>query len=143
MNTREEKDFALRQVAAMDRFLSWAGADPLMGPGLRQRREEFERLAKGLPAAERVAAVETKPEKVELAGQFRGATLDTWRFDFRTDAGASISGRLADDVSEETAAAMNQFTNQECVGKFNRIQVIARGGLPKVRYELLSVSASA
>ncbi len=300
MNTRENKEFAQRQVAAMDRFLSWAGDDPLMGPALKQRREEFARQAAELPsappapravlfftgdrvegskgievefmtkvlehfqqmvktqyaftkhgrigdrarqpggteakllltgtprgsfglelsqprsgdlfassklsetlvrltqlikaageddetfgveledvtprvlsrlrrffkvladsnatlrlesgdlnvqldkesvvqAAERVAAVETKPEIVELHGQFRGATLDTWRFDFRADDGLSISGRLADEVTETAAAEMNRFTNQRCLGRLNRIRVVARGALPKERYELLSV----
>ena len=100
-------------------------------------RLDQERVAQ---AADRVAAVETKPESMELRGQFRGATLDTWRFDFRAAEGQSISGRLADEVTEDAAVAMNLFTNQECLGKFNRILVIARGVLPKERYELLSVS---
>jgi len=43
MTTRQTREFAQRQVAAMDQFLSWAGDDPLMGPGLRARREEFAR----------------------------------------------------------------------------------------------------
>jgi len=301
MSTREDRDFAFRQIAAMDRFLSWAGDDPLMGPGLRQRREEFEKQAKELPAgeptpravlfftgdpvegskgievefmtkvlehfqqmvktqyaftkhgrigdrarqpggteakllltgtprgsfglelsqprsndlftssqlsstlvrltrlikaageddetfgveledvtprvlgrlrrffkvladanaalrlesgdlnvrmdrervaqaAERVAAVETKPEIVELAGQFRGATLDTWRFDFRTTEGQSISGRLSDRLEEAQAAEMNRLTNQQCVGKFERVIVTPRGGLPRERFELLSIA---
>lgn len=301
MSTREDKDFALRQVAAMDRFLSWAGDHPLMGPALQQRRDEFERQAKELPAmapspravlfftgdpvegskgieiefmtkvlehfqqmvktqyafskhgrigerarqpgateakllltgtprgsfglelsqpraadlfasaqlsqtlvrltqlikaagendetfgveledvtprvlnrlrrffkvladsnaalrlesgdlnvrldkarvaeaADRVAAVATKPEIVELRGLFRGATLDTWRFDFRTGDGQTISGRLADEVTETGAAEMNAYTNLECIGKFHRVSIVARGTLPKQRFELLSVS---
>jgi len=300
MSTRDDKEFAQRQVAAMDRFIPWAGDHPLMGPALKQRREEFDMQARQLPsaapapravlfftgdpiegskgievefmtkvlehfqqmvktqyaftkhgrigdrarqpggteakllltgtprgsfglelsqprasdlftstqlsatlvrltqlikaageddetfgveledvtprvlgrlrrffkvladsktalrlesgdlsvrldkervtqAADRVAAVETKPEMVELRGQFRGATLDTWRFDFRTEAGQSISGRLADELSEPEAALMNGFTNQECVGTFNRISITARGGLPKERYELVAI----
>ena len=91
-------------------------------------------------AADRVAAVVAKPEKIELIGQFRGATLDTWRFDFRTADGRNVSGRLADDVTEEKAAEMNAFTNRHCVGLFQRISVTARGGLAKERFELISLS---
>lgn len=302
MKTRQTREFAQRQVAAMDSFLSWAGDDPLMGPGLRSRREEFARQASELPpslptpravlfftgdpvdgsqgievdfmtkvldhfqqmvktqyafakhgnigdrarqpggseaklmltgtprgsfglelsqphphdlfsseqlskslvqltqlikaageddetfgvelddvtprvlqrlrrffkilsdskaslrlesgslsvkmdreriqrAAERVAAVTTKPEKVELVGEFRGATLDTWRFDFRTDEGSIISGKLSTEIDETTAAEMNRLTTQRCRGRFERVQVIARGGILKERFELLSVVA--
>lgn len=300
MTTRQTREFAQRQVAAMDSFLSWAGDDPLMGPGLRARREEFVQKAQELPpslatpravlfftgdpvsgsqgievdfmtkvldhfqqmvktqyafakhgsigdrarqpggaeaklmltgtprgsfglelsqphphdlfsaeqlskslvqltqlikaageddetfgvelddvtprvlqrlrrffkllsdskaslrlesgslivrmdqarvqqASERVAAVTTKPEKIELKGEFRGATLDTWRFDFRADGGNIISGKLSTEITEETATAMNRLTARQCVGRFERVQVIARGGVLKERYELISV----
>lgn len=42
----------------MDRFLSWAGDDPLMGPALKQRREDFvQRAAEAPPPAPRGRAV--------------------------------------------------------------------------------------
>lgn len=90
-------------------------------------------------AAERVAAVTTKPEKIELNGEFRGATLDTWRFDFRNENGILISGKLSADVSEDEAAAMNQLTARKCIGQFERVQVISKGGVLKERYELISL----
>lgn len=302
MKTRQTREFAQRQVAAMDSFLSWAGDDPLMGPGLRSRREEFSRQAKELPpspatpravlfftgdpvegsqgievdfmtkvldhfqqmvktqyafekhgrigdrarqpggaeaklmltgtprgsfglelsqphshdlfsseqlskslvqltqlisaageddetfgvklddvtprvlqrlrrffkllsdsraslrlesgslavrmdpsqvkqAAERVASVTTKPEKVQLVGEFRGATLDTWRFDFRTEDGRLISGKLSTEITEAAAAEMNRLTARKCLGWFERVQVIARGGILRERFELLSITA--
>jgi len=303
MNTRDEKDFALRQVASMDRFLEWAGDDPLMGPGLRARREEFARKAEESPAtpappravlfftgpavegssgievefmtrvlehfqqmvktqyaftkhgkvgdrarqagaaeskllltgtprgsfgielsqpragdflaagqlsetlvqvtrliraagqddeefgaelddvpprilsrlqrffkvladsnaslrmesgplrvkldarevaqgAERVSKVEKAASKIELAGTFRGATLDTWRFDFRAQDGRTISGRISSEVSDEDAAAMNQFTNRECLATLAVTTLRPRGADPRERSDLLALRAA-
>lgn len=297
MNTRDEKDFALRQVASMDRFLDWAGDHPLMGPAMRQRRDEFEQKARELPsspplpravlfftgdpvegstgieidfmtkvlehfqqmvktlyaftkhgriggrarqagaaesrllltgtprgsfglelsqprttdfvsagqlsetlvqltrliqsageddeafivelgevparilsrlqrffkvltdskaslrlesgplhvrldkekvaqASERVSTIEKLTSEIEIPGQFRGATLDTWRFDFRADDGRTISGRIAGDVPEEVAAAMNGFTNQSCTAFLKRTLLRTRGAEAKERFEL-------
>jgi uncharacterized protein (UPF0371 family) len=91
-------------------------------------------------ASERVAAVTTKPEKIEFNGEFRGATLDTWRFDFRTEDGSIISGKRSTEITEEAAAVMNPLAARPCVGRFERVQVITRGGVLKERYELLSVA---
>ena len=64
-------------------------------------------------ALERVGSAKTLDREVTLNGTFRGATLDSWRFDFRTGddaAGEVISGRIAEEVADEDVTAMIQPT---------------------------------
>lgn len=90
-------------------------------------------------AFERVSATETTEETIEIPGTFRGATLDTWRFDFRSDAGENISGRLGEDVTQEEALRMIQLTDQRCVATFHRTLVTTGIGPLRSRYELISL----
>jgi hypothetical protein len=90
-------------------------------------------------AFERVSAAETKDEVVEMPGVFRGATLDTWRFDFRPEAGENITGRLGDDVTHEQALQMIHLTDLHCVGTFRRTLVKTRSGMLRTRYELTAL----
>jgi len=49
-------------------------------------------------AVDRVSSVHTIEEEKLISGCFRGATLDTWHFDFRADDGSSITGRLNEEL---------------------------------------------
>lgn len=90
-------------------------------------------------AFERVSAAETKDEMVEMPGVFRGATLDTWRFDFRMDGGENITGRLGDDVTHDQALEMIHLTDMPCVATFHRTLVKTRSGMLRTRYELTAL----
>jgi hypothetical protein len=90
-------------------------------------------------ARERVSTAETKTEEVEKNGVFRGATLDTWRFDFRTDDNIEINGRLSDDLSESEVVDMLKYTNEQCVGVFREITITTRTGVRRTAYELLNL----
>ena len=57
MNPSDTQSFALRQVAAMDRFFSDVDSHPLMGPLAKQRRETF--LQQASEAAAVIAPVRT------------------------------------------------------------------------------------
>jgi hypothetical protein len=91
-------------------------------------------------ALERVSLAETQEQTVEIRGVFRGATLDTWRFDFRTDPGDNISGRLGDEVSDEDAVEMIRCTERPCTGTFRRTLVTTRSGMLRTRHELLALA---
>ena len=91
-------------------------------------------------AYERVSAAETKEEIIEAAGVFRGATLDTWRFDFRTDEDENINGRLADEVAESQVLDMDRhMTATRCQATLRKLTVITRGGAFRTRYELMAL----
>jgi hypothetical protein len=91
-------------------------------------------------AYERVKATETKEDPIELTGIFRGATLDTWRFDFRNDDGENISGRLAEDVSEAEALNMIHLTEKHSKANLRRFTVSTRSGTIHTRYELTALA---
>ena len=74
-----------------------------------------------------------------MPGIFRGATLDTWRFDFRTDNGENITGRLGDDVTHDQALEMIHLTDLPCVATMHRALVKTRSGMLRTRYELISL----
>jgi hypothetical protein len=88
----------------------------------------------------RVSSVHTIENEVEREGVFRGATLDTWKFDFRTDDDKTISGRLAADLSEATVADMLKLTNQPSIARLKETKITTQGGAVRTRYELLNVT---
>ena len=90
-------------------------------------------------AFERVSAAETKDERLEMPGTFRGATLDTWRFDFRTEGGENLSGRLGEDVTPEEALEMIHLTDLSCLATIHRTVVTTRTGVLRTRYELVGL----
>ena len=93
-------------------------------------------------AFERVNETDTDETSVQLGGTFRGATLDTWRFDFRSDAGEHITGHLGDEVTDAQALQMIQLTEQQCVAGLKQIIVKTRSGILRTRYELLTLTRS-
>ena len=90
-------------------------------------------------AVERLNATTTEESDVELVGHFRGATLDSWRFDFKTDDGESISGRLGADLEERTVTDMLPLTNQRVRARLKKSTVSTRRGEVRASYELLGI----
>ncbi|HEU5238693.1 MAG TPA: hypothetical protein VFU37_16295 [Pyrinomonadaceae bacterium] len=87
----------------------------------------------------RVSSVHTIETDIEKAGVFRGATLDTWKFDFRTDAGETITGRLSPDLDEARVAEMLRLTNQPSIARLKETKITTQGGAVRTRYELIDV----
>jgi hypothetical protein len=90
-------------------------------------------------AVDRFSAMQTVESDIEVSGSFRGATLDTWKFDFRRDDGETISGRLSDDLDEDHVAKMLVLTNQPCVARLKETKITTQGGAVRTRYELLDL----
>jgi hypothetical protein len=90
-------------------------------------------------ARDRVGSTKTTDQQVEILGTFRGATLDSWRYDFRDQAGETISGRIGDEVESGVAEDMLALTNHHCIGVFREIKIVTRDGNVRVRYELLKL----
>lgn len=101
---------------------------------------EFELNQEGVSeAVDRVSSMQTVESEIEVAGFFRGATLDTWKFDFRRDDGETISGRLTDDLDEDHVAGMLVLTNRPCVARLKETKITTQGGAVRTRYELLDL----
>jgi hypothetical protein len=93
-------------------------------------------------AFERVREAKTEDNTVEWPGIFRGATLDTWRFDFRTDDGNNITGRMGENVTDEQALNMIRFADLPCVATLHQTLVTTRSGILRTRYELNALRTS-
>lgn len=92
-------------------------------------------------ALERVSSAKTEDHEMEVEGTFRGATLDSWRFDFRQDDDKVISGRIADEVEDADVEKMILLTTKRCRAKLREIKVTTSDGTSRQRYELLSLSS--
>jgi hypothetical protein len=93
-------------------------------------------------ARDRVGAAKTTDRPVEMEGVFRGATLDSWRFDFRPKEDDTIAGRIADEVEDNAVEAMLPLTNHPCRARLREITITTRDGTQRHRYELLSLQPS-
>lgn len=91
-------------------------------------------------ALQRVGSLHTEYRDIDLKGEFRGATLDTWKFDFRTEEGKTLSGKLSEDLPEQEVADMLGLTNQPCTAHLKEIKVTSQGGAVRTRYELLGLA---
>ena len=90
-------------------------------------------------ARERVGAARASETQAAVLGTFRGATLDSLRFDFRTADGKSISGRIADEVNNAEVERMLALTNHPCRAEVKETTITTRDGAQRTRYELLAV----
>lgn len=90
-------------------------------------------------ALERVGAAETSEHEIEASGVFRGATLDSGRFDFRLEDGTVISGRIANEMDESLVEKMVQSTGKQCVATLRETTVTTSDGASRKRFELLSL----
>jgi hypothetical protein len=90
-------------------------------------------------ARDRVSAAKSFDEVIKKEGVFRGATLDSWRFDFRPSDGLSIAGRISDEVEEKDVEAMSSLTNRQCLAELRLTTITTRDGAQRHRYELLSL----
>jgi hypothetical protein len=87
-------------------------------------------------AADRVNSTETTERSVSISGVFRGALLDSWKFDFRSSDDQIIEGRISEDASEQDVVEMLALTNKQCRATLKEISVSAHKGKPRVAYEL-------
>ena len=80
-----------------------------------------------------------KVEEVERRGVFRGATLESWRFDLRTDDDEVLKGRIDAALDEDQVADMIRRTNEPCVARLSEITVTTPSGAVRRRFVLLGL----
>jgi hypothetical protein len=88
-------------------------------------------------AFERVAGTITKDEPIELAGIFKGVLLEEWRFNFVTEDGHSVGGKIDENLTEEQVIALGrEFFNGPCVASLVRTTVLFKNGRVRTTYLL-------
>ncbi|WP_298284132.1 hypothetical protein [Novosphingobium sp.] len=93
-------------------------------------------------AFDRVSGTITNDETLELGGVFKGALLESWRFDFVTEEGHSISGKIDENLTEEQVAELNKrFFNERCVGTFEKTTVLFQNGRVRTTHVLKDLRA--
>lgn len=91
-------------------------------------------------AFDRVSRTVSTMKKITLKGVFKGALLESWKFDFMDENNHKISGKLADDLSEDAAASLNRdYTNISCVATLEKTVVIFKNGRERTTYVLQSL----
>jgi hypothetical protein len=80
-------------------------------------------------AFERVAGTITKDEPVELPGVFKGVLLEEWRFNFVTEDGHSVGGKIDENLTEEQVIDLSRkFFNEPCVASLVKTTVLFKNG---------------
>jgi hypothetical protein len=84
-------------------------------------------------------AKEVSEDTIDVAGEFRGLTLDTGRFDFRPTGQDELSGDVSEDLTEERLLAISRLTGTSCVATLFERTVTHPGRKPAVSYVLLNL----
>jgi hypothetical protein len=91
-------------------------------------------------AFNRASSVDVKENTIDMDGVFRGAMLDTWKFDFRRDDAETISGSISTNLDEAQVVKMLVYTNQECTAKVKETQITVQSGAVRTCYELIGLT---
>jgi hypothetical protein len=93
-----------------------------------------------LRAFERVSETQSDDQTVSLEGTFKGVLLDSWDFNFTTNDGESIKGKIGQELSEDQVIEFNdQFFNQRCVASLLKTTVSFKNGRSRVTYQLQKI----
>lgn len=93
-------------------------------------------------AFDRVSVTKTDDSSIEFEGVLRGATLDSWRFDFTTTQGAKISGRIGEDLSEdEVKLFLASYLDVICNATFELSTLVFKNGRTKRNYQLVDIKS--
>lgn len=91
-------------------------------------------------AYDRVAAVVKDKADVRIRGVFRGAIMNSRRFDFSPASGAKFSGNLSKKIGDTRVGSLNRdFSDKECLGVFQKTTSTSPEGKERVSYELQDI----
>jgi len=90
-------------------------------------------------AAERTEASQIQETNETVRGTFAAVLPDSRRFEFRTQEGKLLQGRVADEVSASELREMNRkFVDKACIAELHVVS-LSRSGKSRARYKLLSL----
>ena len=77
------------------------------------------------------------------SGVFRGALLDSWKFDFVKDDEHKISGKLEENLTVEAVEALSRsFLNRRCMAGVLKTTVLFRNGRIRTSYVLTNLESA-
>lgn len=144
MTTRTQRESLKAMLLDTCRMKELAGGHPLMSVAFEEREVELQSLIEALPlgnkegeAYDRVAATVTATKEIQLDGVFKGILLESWRFDFLTQDGHKISGKIDENLTPEQAADLNrEFFNCRCVATLDKTTVLFKNGRERTTHAL-------
>ena len=90
-----------------------------------------------LLAFNRVSETRTDEETVRVVGTFTGVLLDSWIFNFATDDGERIAGKIDQSLTEEDLVEFDRkFFKQRCIATVVKTTVDFKNGRQRVSYQL-------
>jgi hypothetical protein len=93
-------------------------------------------------AFDRVSGTITNDADVKIPGVFKGVLLESWKFDFVSDEGHQIGGRIDENLTEDRVIALNlEFFNKGCAASFAKTTVLFRNGRVRTTYTLKGLEA--
>ena len=93
-------------------------------------------------AFNRVSTTKTDEVPINFDGTLRGATLDSWRFDFTSIEGDKISGRISDELSEdEVKLYLTNYLDTICTATFELSTIVFKNGRMKKTYQLVDIKS--
>jgi len=88
-------------------------------------------------AFNRVSSTITNDETLRISGVFRGALLESWRFDFVNDDGHKISGRIDENLTgEQVSLLAREFLDRHCIASAVKTTVLFKNGRVRTTYVL-------
>lgn len=91
-------------------------------------------------AFNRVSSTIIQDEPVEVSGVFEGVLLFDRRFNFITDDGLKIGGKLSDNLSQDNVIELNRrYFNERCNASLIRTTVLFRNGRIRTTYVLNNI----
>ncbi|MFT4638308.1 MAG: hypothetical protein ACI8T1_001627 [Verrucomicrobiales bacterium] len=133
---RSEKDFAVeldetapRVDQSLKNFLEVISQGHA---GLRLESGDFRCTlspAEATDAYQRVSDTITKDEEITERGVFKGALLESWRFDFMKATGHKITGKLDENLTQDEAVIMSRtYLERECLAALTKTTVHFKNG---------------
>jgi hypothetical protein len=113
--------------------------------GLRLESGDYRCTMTPIEASEafsRVSGTITSDEALELNGVFRGALLESWRFDFINEEGHKISGKIDEDLTGEQVSTLSrEFLDRPCTVSLVKSTVLFKNGRVRTSYVLKGINA--
>jgi hypothetical protein len=89
----------------------------------------------------RVSSTMCQNEHVTIKAFFKGALIDTGKFEISDSVGKKVNGDISLDLSQEEIAQYNRdFSNIECNITLMKYTTIFNNGTKKTSFELLNIS---
>lgn len=91
----------------------------------------------------RVSSTICNEEEVVEKAFFKGALIDTGKFEISTPLGMKINGDISPGLTQDEIAQYNrEFSNEECIVKLLKYTTIFNNGKERISYELLNIQSA-